>query len=138
MIHGGIFPQNEAAFVRFPNKMNFVFSKFMVVSLAEFRAVKLQTLQEMKIIWMFVPKHCACCSARVTKHYSPARTRFAERFPAIAPNHRHPTRHSGLQMVCYRRSKVIISAHQQHDEGAKNLLDYRWGVICSRQHCHSL
>ena len=32
--HGGIFPQNEAAFVRFPNKMNFVFSKFMVVSLA--------------------------------------------------------------------------------------------------------
>ena len=56
MIHGGIFPQNEAAFVRFPNKMNFVFSKFMVVSLAEFGAVKLQTLQEMKIISMFAPK----------------------------------------------------------------------------------
>jgi ABC-type hemin transport system substrate-binding protein len=31
--------------------------------------VKLQTLQEMKIISMFAPKHCACYSARVTKHY---------------------------------------------------------------------
>jgi hypothetical protein len=36
---------------------------------------------------------------------------------------------SGLQMGCHRRSKVIISAHQQHDEGAKNLLDYRWVLL---------
>ena len=49
--------------------MNFVFSKFMVVSLAEFGAVKLQTLQEMKIISMFAAKRFACYSSRVAKNY---------------------------------------------------------------------
>ena len=39
-----------------------------VVSLAEFGAVTLQTLQEMKIILLFAPKHCACHSSRVAKH----------------------------------------------------------------------
>jgi len=37
----------------------------MIVSLAEFREVKLQTLQEMKIIPMFTPKRGSCNSTGV-------------------------------------------------------------------------
>jgi hypothetical protein len=59
--HGGIFPQNEAAFVRFSNKMYFVFSKDMVVSLAQFGVMKSQPLQEMKIISMFATKRLTHC-----------------------------------------------------------------------------
>jgi hypothetical protein len=40
------------------------------VSLAEFGAVELQTLQETKIISLFAAKRRACYSSRVTKHYS--------------------------------------------------------------------
>jgi hypothetical protein len=62
------FPQNEAAAVRFPHKLTTALLQLVAVSLVELRAVKLQTLQEMKFFDVCT-KAARLLSSCVTKNY---------------------------------------------------------------------
>jgi hypothetical protein len=65
MIHGAFSNRMKPWQCDFRTVDDQVFSNLLLSVLVEFRTVKLQTLQEMKIISRFAPKRCACDSSRM-------------------------------------------------------------------------